>query len=157
MRVRPAICLLTALLLTWGCAENRAPVSGTFPPTSFRSTVTVTGSDVPGPLRIRESRLTFSDGAVRKTFSPGEPVQAKYSAWINGHGRFVGHWERDGEPVDRLVLFLTYGETLEIILNDPQALPSDAPGSHTVRFVVEEPGGVEQPADISYEVANPYG
>jgi hypothetical protein len=146
-----------------GCAGKVAPGASDYRPLPFLSKVTVTGSDVPGPLRVRDSALFFAAGGTDRAVETGEPVEAVFRAWVNGHGKFAGHWERDGEVVDRVTVFITYGEQLEVRLGDPGAFPTDQPGRHTVRFVVEAPvpkeSGSEGPApvpELTYEVRSPY-
>lgn len=148
-----AALLLAALS---GCAETVAPGASDYRPTSFRSRVTVTGNDIPGPLRLREVRLGFAEGGG------GVPlhgrVAAEFRARIAGHGELVGRWERDGEVVDRVRVFITYGDDLRVTLADPAALPTDASGRHEVRFVVEKPEDApEGPPPITYEVAARFG
>lgn len=131
--------LVVLLVAGWGCVEKRARLSGTFGPMPFHSKVTVTGSDVPGPLRIREVKLAFPDGTRQARVPMGGSLSAVFTAWVNGHGQFLGHWERNGQVVDRVDFFLTYGESLEIRLDAPEALALNQPGEYSLRFVVENP------------------
>ncbi|MDH4229439.1 MAG: hypothetical protein OEW11_06795 [Nitrospirota bacterium] len=155
------LALVTVLVWVAGCAAPaRHPASGTFGGLPFLSRVTVTGSDVPGPLRIREARLRLSEGegaAEDALHVPmGGPLTAVLTVWMNGHGEFVGRWERDGEVVDRLRVFLTYGETLEVTLAAISPLALDRPGEHTLRFVVESPAAAVVPPELHYTVGLPH-
>jgi len=148
----PTLAGVAALALS-ACAEPRvAPGAVEYRPLPFHSQVTVTGSDVPGPLRVREASLAFAEGASPLTVRRGNVVQAVFKAWINGHGKFTGHWERDGAAIDPVSVFLTYGEALEVRLGGEDAFPTADPGRHEVRFVVEGPEGAPQPAPLTYVV-----
>jgi len=135
-----------------GCASPVAPGSSTYRPMPFLSKVTVTGGDIPGPLRVRESSLRFAAGGTTRTFTEDDRVEAVFNAWINGHGQLVAHWERDGTVVDKVSVFITYGDTLEVHLGGPPAFPSVPSGRHTIRFVVEAPETARQTLELTYEV-----
>lgn len=153
----PVAALTLAFLAgLWGCAERVAPGAEAYRPMPFHSVVTVTGNDVPGPLRIREAELRLANGKDAVTVPVDGRVAAVFRAWINGHGAFEGRWERDGEVVDRVRVFITYGERLEVALKGPEAFPTDRPGRHTVRFVVERPEPPDGPLTVAYEVESPY-
>lgn len=146
------VAVAVVLAGLWGCAETVAPGAADYRPTSFLSRVTVTGTDSPGALRVEETRLRFAEG------DGGVPVngrvEAVFQARIAGHGEFTGRWERDGEVVDRVRVFITYGEELAVTLGAPEALPTDQSGRHEVRFVVEKPEDApEGPPPLTYEVA----
>lgn len=136
----------------FGCAERVAPGSVAYRPLPFLSQVTVTGGDVPGPLRIRDSTLRFGDGATTLKVPVNTRVEAVLRAWINGHGQFVGHWEADGKVVDKVSVFITYGEVMEVRLGGPEVFPTSGPGTHTIRFVVEAPAPPPEPLEMTYEV-----
>jgi hypothetical protein len=136
----------------WGCAERVAPGAQEYRPMPFLSRVTVTGGDVPGPLRIRDVSLRFGDGTDTLKVPMNGRVEAMFRAWINGHGQFVGHWEADGAPVDKVSVFITYGEVLEVRLGGPEVFPATQAGRHTVRFVVESPAPPPPPLELTYEV-----
>jgi len=140
----------------WGCAERVAPGAKEYRPLPFLSRVTVTGGDVPGPLRIRDSSLRFGDGAEALKVPMDGRVEAVFKAWINGHGQFAGHWEADGQVVDRVSVFITYGEVLEVRLGGPEVFPATRSGTHRVRFVVESPPPPPPPLELSYEVEAAY-
>ncbi|MDH5526108.1 MAG: hypothetical protein OEY97_02220 [Nitrospirota bacterium] len=150
--------VLAMTIAGWGCVEKRVRVSGTFGPMPFHSKVTVTGTDVPGPLRIRDVKTAFSENGAKEAQVPlGGPLGAVFTAWVNGHGQFLGRWERNGQVVDRVDVFLTYGETLEIRLEEPGALALGQPGDYRLRFVVESPAQqvtdeVAESLVLSYQV-----
>jgi hypothetical protein len=154
MRARVAGVLGLVVLAAglWGCAERVAPGATEYRPMPFLSRVTVTGGDVPGPLRIRDTTLHFGDGTDSLKVPMNGRVEAMFRAWINGHGQFAGHWEADGKTVDRVSVFITYGEVLEVRLGGPEIFPADHAGSHTIRFVVESPAPVPPPLELTYEV-----
>lgn len=144
--------LLTLVLLS-GCGGAKAQPYQ-FNNNPFLSTVTVTGTDVPGALVIREASLKLITPATGTAVSTGEKVAAKAEFWINGHGEFVGHWAVNGEVVDPIRVFLTYGETLEITLSG--AFPTDRPGDHEISFVVEKPELAAPIAPLVYQVVSPF-
>lgn len=151
-----ALLALAALALP-ACAERMvAPGASAYRPLPFRSQVTVTGNDVPGPLRLRDASLAFADGSTTLSVRRGDAVQAVFRAWVNGHGRFAGRWERDGEAVDHVQVFTTYGESLEVRLGGPDVFPTGDPGRHEVRFVIEGPDGAPQVAPIAYVVEDAF-
>ena len=152
--------VLAALALAGCAAEKLAPGASEYRPLPFHSQVTVTGNDVPGPLRLREVSLALvgPDGKTDETLTVrrGDVVQALFKAWVNGHGQFTGHWERDGATIDRVNVFTTYGESLEVRLGGGDAFPTSDPGRHEVRFVVESPAGTPQAAPVTYTVENAF-
>lgn len=152
----PRAVALVVLAGLAGCAETVAPGAEAYRPMPFLSKVTVTGNDVPGPLRIREAGLAFTGGKEAVTVPVDGRVEARLQAWINGHGQLEGRWERDGEVVDRVNVFITYGERLEVVLGGPEAFPTDRAGRHTVRFVVRQPEPPEGLPTLTYEVESPY-
>jgi hypothetical protein len=152
-----SIAALVVLAGLWGCATTVGPGSATYRPLPFLSKVTITGGDIPGPLRVRESSLRFAAGGTTHAFSEGATVEAVYHAWINGHGQFIAHWERDGQVVDRVNVFITYGDTLEVHLAGAPSLPATEIGSHTVHFVVEAPEEARQTLELTYEVQGQHG
>ena len=145
--------LLVVSFLAACAAPPKGPLgSDEYRSTPYRSTVTVTGNDVPGPLEIREISAWLGDGDEVVTVAPRSPVSATFSAWINGHGQLIGHWERNGEVIDRVAVYITYGETLQITLSDPTLLPTNLSGRHEVRFVLEKPETGLQSATLTYVV-----
>jgi len=160
--VPPAVLPVLAALALAGCAaEKLAPGASEYRPLPFHSQVTVTGNDVPGPLRLREVSLTFAGpggapGEETLTVRRGDVVQVLFKAWVNGHGQFTGHWERDGATIDRVNVFTTYGESLEVRLGGEDAFPTSDPGRHEVRFVVESPAGTPQAPPVTYTVENAF-
>lgn len=155
--VVPLLAFLLAALLLAGCAQSQVrPGASVYRPLPFRSQVTITGNDVPGPLRVREVSLSFPGGGDALNVQPGAVVQAVVLAWVNGHGEFKGHWERDGEPVDRVSFFITYGESLQVRLGGEEAFPTARPGRHEVRFVIEGPESAPQPGSLTYVVEDPF-
>jgi len=153
---RLAAVAVVALALS-ACAEAKvAPGAAKYRPLPFRSQVTVTGNDVPGPLRLRDASLAFADGSDTLSVRRGDTVQAVFRAWVNGHGQFAGRWERDGEAVDHVQVFTTYGESLEVRLGGPEVFPTGDPGRHEVRFVIEAPDGAPQVAPVTYVVEDAF-
>jgi len=149
--VRLFLLALAAAALP-ACAERIAPGADEYRPLPFHSQVTVTGNDVPGPLRVREASLAFAGGGETLSVRRGDVVQAVFKAWVNGHGKLAGRWERDGETIDHVGVFLTYGEALEVRLGGVNAFPTADPGRHEVRFVIDEPGGAPEAGAITYTV-----
>jgi len=161
VRIVPLVPLvLMAVALAACAAEQRAPGASAYRPLPFHSQVTVTGNDVPGPLRLREVSLGLvgPDGKMDETLTirRGDVVQVLFKAWVNGHGQFTGHWERDGATIDRVNVFTTYGEFLDVRLGGEDAFPTGDPGRHEVRFVVESPEGGPQAAPVTYVVENAF-
>jgi len=145
--------LLIAVALAGCISQPKVPPGSTeYRATPYISTVTVTGNDVPGPLRVREVDAWLAAGDQTISVAPNAPLAATFSAWINGHGQFVGHWELDGEVVDRVSVFITYGETLRITLSGAPGLPTRAEGPHRIRFVVTKPVTELQSPELVYEV-----
>lgn len=144
--------VLTLVLLS-GCGGGKA-APYQFNNNPFLSQVTVTGNAVPGALIIREASLKLVTPATGTAVATGEKVAAKAVFWINGHGEFVGHWEADGQVIDSIRVSITYGETLEITLSG--AFPTDRPGDHEVRFVVEKPALPAPIAPLIYRVVSPF-
>jgi hypothetical protein len=154
---RLAAFALAGLALA-ACAEQRvAPGASDYRPLPFRSQVTVTGTDNPGPLRVATVDLGFALGRSPATVRQGAVVQAVLTATIAGHGEFRGHWERDGAAVDAVSVFITYGDRLEVRLGGAESLPTDATGSHEVRFVIEAPADAPQPDPVTYVVTSARG
>jgi len=155
--MRVVILLLSAALLA-GCASapKTPPGSTEYQVPPYRSTVTVTGNDVPGPLMIRDASLWLEEGEEAVVVKVGAVLSATYSAWINGHGQLSGYWDRDGEIIDKVSFFVTYGEALLITLDAPELLRTDAPGTHTIRFVLEHPQIPFQVPQVQYEVVSPF-
>lgn len=157
VRFGGAVLLALAVSTLSACAERRvAPGAAEYRPLPFHSQVTVTGNDVPGPLRVREASLSFVGARSPLTVRRGDVVQAVFKAWVNGHGKFIGHWERDGATIDRVNVFTTYGEFLEVRLGGVDAFPTADPGRHEVRFVVETPEGAPQAEPVTYVVENQF-
>jgi len=150
---RTVFCLFVTLALI-GCAK-RPPADTSYQKPSYHSAVTVTGNDVPGPLVIREFNVWLEDGETRREVPLGGQVNATFSAWINGHGKFVARWEVDGEVVDRVAFFITYGETLRITLQGKKFLPTEKLGEHTVRFIMEAPEKRFVDPELVYVVTDP--
>jgi hypothetical protein len=150
--IRIAVVLL-ALSLT-ACASPPKELLGNseYRATPYMSTVTVTGNAVPGPLEVREVSAWLGDGGETLKVAPRSSVSATFSAWINGHGQLVGYWERDGEEIDRVSVYITYGETLQVTLSGPTLLPTNLAGRHEIRFVLEKPEGGLQAPMLTYEV-----
>ncbi len=145
--------VLACLGLLVSCAAKKvAPGSSEYRTNSYHSVVTVTGNDVPGVLQVREASAWLGSGQARLTVQAGESVTATYSAWVNGHGRLIGTWLVDDAEVDRVALYITYGETLLITLKGAQWLPTHKEGTHTVRFVVESPVVETQVPEMTYKV-----
>jgi hypothetical protein len=135
------------------CAEQRvAPGASAYRPLPFRSQVTVTGTDIPGPLQVLAASLAFPDGSTTLGVARGGHVEAVLSARVRGHGAFAGHWERDDEVVDPVSVFITYGDTLVVRLGGPDLFPTAESGRHEVRFVIDAPQGAPPLAPVSYVV-----
>lgn len=148
---------LAAALLLAGCAAKTVrPGATEYRPLPFRSQVTITGNDVPGPLRLREVSLSFAGGDKSLTVKTGAVVEAVLNAWTNGHGEFKGHWDLDGQAVDNVTFFITYGEQLEVRLGGETSFPTAQPGKHEVRFVIEGPESAPQPEPLTYVVESPF-
>ncbi|MBI5137242.1 MAG: hypothetical protein HZA24_07885 [Nitrospirae bacterium] len=156
-RVRIAAAALLCVVLG-ACAPKEVvrPGSDAYRPTPYLSVVTVTGNDVPGELVVREANAWLGNGEDVLQVPLHGRVDATLNAWINGHGQFVGHWERDGEVVDRVSAFITYGETLRVTLNGPTVFPAENPGRYHVRFVIESPQGGPALPELTYEVMDPF-
>jgi hypothetical protein len=145
----PAVLAVVALA---ACAERVAPGAAEYRPLPFHSQVTVTGNDVPGPLRVREASLAFVSGDSPLTVRRDDVLQVVFKAWINGHGKLTGHWERDGTTIDRVSVFITYGEALEVRLGGREAFPTENPGRHEIRFVIDQPTGGPEAEPVAYVV-----
>lgn len=147
------------LLLVWGCASS-PPLTAQevfdARPASFASRVTVTGNDVPGPLVVRELTARFNNGTESVEVGVGDPLMATVDVWFNGNGQFIAHWERNGEVIDRIRVYVTYGEFLRVELDDPAYLPTTRPGRHALRFVMENPVAEGLERSLTYEVVSSY-
>ncbi len=155
--IRVLTAVLSVVFLS-ACAHapKVRPGSTEYRPAPYLSTVTVTGNDVPGPLHIREANIWLGEGKEILDVQPNDRVDATFNAWVNGHGEFIGHWERDGEVIDRISFFLTYGETLRVTLNGPTMFPTTHPGRYEVRFVIEQPQTDLELPLLYYNVGNPF-
>ncbi len=155
--VRILTVAMAALLLS-SCAQapKEPPGNSEYRPNPYLSSVTVTGNDVPGPLVIREASVWLGEGEETLKVNVGDRVDATFNAWVNGHGEFVGRWMRDGDVIDRVSAFITYGETLRITLNGPTVFPTTHPGRYEVRFEIDQPQTDFELPVLYYQVADPY-
>lgn len=155
LRIAMAVFVFAALA---ACAPKPVvrPGSDAYRPTPYLSVVTVTGNDVPGELRVREANAWLGGGDDVLQVPLRGRVDATFNAWINGHGQFVGHWERDGDVVDRVSVYITYGETLRITLTGPTVFPTENPGRYHVKFVIESPQGAPDLPELTYEVTEAF-
>ena len=141
----PAATIETALKLN----SDRITYRRVFSDVSSGATVTVNmllliaGSGQSGPLSLQRAELYFVDNTVRRSEvtvernATGLKVFAELD--LSGSGYVTGYWEVDGQKLENIREYASFGRTLTLSTSDVPGLPTFSTGFHSVQLVITDP------------------
>ena len=120
--------------------------------------ITVTTSSM-SEFRITRLRLYFENDRGEITVKRNQPALKTFAdIRFLGSGLLKGHWEVDGRILGYVNQHLAYGTSLTLSSPEVPALPTYAPGTHVVRFVMTPlPEDVSMPQALYFVTADDAG
>lgn len=100
----------------------------------------IAGAETTAEFSIHRLQLYFENRRAEITVGRNQPgLKAFADIRFSGSGLLNGYWEVDGRILEYVNQHLVYGTTLTLATPDVPSLPTFAPGTHMVRFVVTAP------------------
>jgi hypothetical protein len=137
---RKVVWVLLVVFFFFGCSsvrlneERKTPV--TFHP---QYTITGSGGETTGPLKITRIELNFSNDRGDMTIARNSELCAYAIIRFNGNGLFRASWEVDGIPLEAVEIHITFGNTITLRTGDSTIIPTFEPGPHNLTLRVKEP------------------
>jgi hypothetical protein len=117
---------------------TRTFTSGTLAVTA--QTELIVGTEMTAEFSINRLQLYFENQRAEITVDRNQPgLKAFADIRYSGSGLLNGYWEVDGRILEYVNQHLVYGTTLTLATPDVPSLPTFAPGTHLVRFVITSP------------------
>ncbi|WP_281951351.1 hypothetical protein [Nitrosophilus kaiyonis] len=103
------------------------------------------------PLHISKIRLFFDNKKAVISVNKNENLKAYAEVEMQGKGLLKAHWEVDGRVLSRIFKHINNKRRITFETPDIPPLPTFEPGTHTVRFIVDEPKpGFEEPTALYF-------
>jgi len=137
---RKGVWVLLLVFFFFGCStmglneERKTPIK--FHP---QYTITGSGGETTGPLKIIRIELNFSNDRGDMTIPRNSELCAFAIIRFNGNGLFRASWEVDGMPLEEVAIHITFGNTINLRTGDSTIIPTFEPGPHYLILRVKEP------------------